>query len=462
MNATAAQPLTFKRVPTPESGWTKYASACGRYVIVGRGTTVPAYRGGAVSAREFVVERDGRRISAFAHSKLGDARLSAQRDAEMLERAQNDARMCERARAAGDPRWADAADGMIYEALAEDTRRDTIALVVADVATVAAAAVTDDIAPGAELSICRHDRRPIGRRRAGNGNWHHVDGRGGRGCADTDTEAEPIDPADEADRVAAIVREEMPRATADDVYTETLARLRRDGITVRPLDDDAPADVQAVGPMVVTASGARKIAATAARNAVRRHARDLGVSEADAEADLRRRAAALDPAPAPPARPTGADAIAAVAHIARRIDADALSDADLMVLGLLANRLGRALDALANRRSSTALHARAANGDNAQLIAAHRHDVDQAAAKYDAARLLLAEALVEYAPQTGAPSPALIAEGRADVAAEDLWGRALEMHAQLGDPAVTVQQLADYLAAGGTESAWQVDAADLR
>jgi hypothetical protein len=47
---------------------------------------------------------------------------------------------------------------------------------------------------GVERSVCRHDHRPIARRtdRGPQAKWFHNDDRGGRGCADGISEAEPL------------------------------------------------------------------------------------------------------------------------------------------------------------------------------------------------------------------------------------------------------------------------------
>lgn len=241
MNTTAAQPLTFKRAKVVNAGHTLYTTPDGRYEIHGRPMAYAAARGGSVKGgKVFDVFRKGVRIG-YAFSKLADAQLAAQRDVETLERAHNDARACERARQAGAKDWAEVADGLLFLALAEDTRRTGIAAVVASAADMAARVVADDASPDTQLSVCRHDRRPIGRRtHRPDTRWWHLDARGGRLCAD-DTEATPLDPADEFDRVASIVLEDMPGASSDEVYTAVTARLRRGGVTVRPLNDDAPA-----------------------------------------------------------------------------------------------------------------------------------------------------------------------------------------------------------------------------
>lgn len=247
-----AQPLTFKRAKIVDAGRTLYTTPDGRYEIHGRPMAYAAARGGSVKGgKAFDVFRKGVRVG-YAFSKLADAKAAAQRDIETLERAHNDARACERARLAGEKDWADAADGLLYLALAEDSRRTGIATVVASAADMAARVATGDTSPDTQFSVCRHDRRPIGRRtHRPDARWWHLDARGGRLCAD-DTEATPLDPADEFDRVASIVLEDMPGADSDAVYSAVTARLRRGGVTVRPLNDDAPADPRpALTPEVV-------------------------------------------------------------------------------------------------------------------------------------------------------------------------------------------------------------------
>jgi hypothetical protein len=50
------------------------------------------------------------------------------------------------------------------------------------------------VVEGVERSVCRHDRRPIARHadRGPQAKWFHNDDRGGRGCADGSSDAEPL------------------------------------------------------------------------------------------------------------------------------------------------------------------------------------------------------------------------------------------------------------------------------